>query len=255
MKGMYLDRSKWEAQKQNLRRQMDAQLITMKDRVETASILAAREVANRLAKATMPDSSKPFGFAAISVDIGRIFITASQAYSRLSGSTSRKVAGAFFAAYKSGDLTRAVSTLRRQGGPLAAVEFGHVDRALHQAARRGANGRVTTDRPLRIVPDEELRAYIREVQGHLGEAASGWAACAALLGGEENVAAWKSTRVHGMSHGAVEIIDTGGKVIVKLRNYTEQVNNILDPSAIPAAVDAGIRKFEEYMTRAFSEAF
>ena len=210
----------------------------------------AREAAVELANATFPKggSPDPLALAAIAKDVRRVFMTAGKVYSHLRARHGRPIASAFYRAAKSGNRAAALKVLREAGGDFARLEFGPVSRSLHEAARSGPRRRVTLRFPIRIVPDADLAAYIVRVQKGLGEAASGWAACAAKLGGETGISSWKTTGVHGSQFGSVRPMQ-GTRIGFILRNTAPHAPRNLPASEANAIAIRASKRLIERLAR------
>jgi hypothetical protein len=207
-----------------------------------------RQAAVELAVATFPDGDLPpsGALAAIARDICRVFATAGEIYGELKDRHGKAPAAAFYRGWRNGDMARARAVLRQVGGGFGSLEFGPVSAALHEAARSGPRRRVTLPFPIRIVPQAERDAYITQVQRRLGEAASGWSACAAALGGESGIPAWKSTSVHGSGRGSVVPLD-GDRIGFVLRNHEPHARRNIGAGEVIAIAASARRRFAEIL--------
>jgi hypothetical protein len=222
-----LDRSRFNAERGKLRAALDRKLATMREVVEEHAREVAHAASVELALATFPTASLlRIAENSIRGQIGRVFLTASGAYEILRAERGEAIAKAFYGAFKRRDFTAARQILGRSGTSIADIEIGPLDPALYQAASQG--GKVTLTRPRRIVPREQLDAFVRRVCAEkLGNAASGWSACAARLGSESGIPRYKSTGVHGANNGDVEIRREGGKITVTLINRVPEIRRLL----------------------------
>lgn len=209
------------------------------DMDRTAGIVRreARTAAAEMAVATFPPGTAepgPRAKAAIAADIRKVFVTASETYGILRRSAGERQAKAFFSAYARGDLRSARRVLRAAGGITGRLDFGAVSSALHERARSGPSRRVALRRPLRIVDGRERQAYIRKIQTELGKSASGWAAAAADLGGEQGIPGWKSTGRHGSGNGR-GTMEIGEKTVrARLRNQVRYVRRNIGAGTVAA---------------------
>jgi hypothetical protein len=155
---------------------------------EVPSILAqeARGLAAEYGSATMPgpgfDESRIAKFAArIEADIRRVFASAgspSAVYQRLK-LVAPELAAAYWRQIKM-EKPRAAAAILRKGGmtPQAA------DAGLHRAARTDRRARVPkAQQPEGIVPEAQLRTYVRGRMRNAGFAKAAWYGAAAALGG------------------------------------------------------------------------
>jgi hypothetical protein len=227
---------------------LDAKVAELRPRIVDATREVARHAAVDLAVATFPagDLPSPEALAAIARDISRVFTTAGEVFGRLKDLHGRRPASAFYRAWKSGDFQRARAVLRQVGGSFATLDFGPVTAALHEAARSGPRKRVTLKFPVRIVPQDEREAYIALVQRKLGEAASGWSACAAALGGESGIPSWKSTSVHGSGHGSVIPLE-GTRIGFVLRNHSPHARRNIGSADVIEIAASARRRFREIL--------
>lgn len=212
--------------------------------IETREI--ARQAAVELANETFPKGSspEPVALAAIAKDIRRVFITAGEVFGLLRERFNPRLASAFYRTWKEQQISKALRILRQAGGDFARLEFGPVSSTLHEAARSGPRRRVTLPFPIRIVPEADRSAYISRVQKQLGQAAAGWSACAAILGGESGIPAWKSTAVHGSEFGNVQPMQ-GTKIGFILRNVSPHARRNLPAGAAASIAASASRKLAE----------
>jgi hypothetical protein len=241
-----VSRSQIGSQAASLEAAIQRRLDLLKPQIEAEMKEIARKAAVELANATFPTGPKPqpVALAAIARDVSRVFTTAGQVYGFLRVRRGPEMAKAFYRAWKQNDFARSLKVLRAAGGDFARLEFGPVSSALHEAARSGPRRRVTLQFPIRIVPEADKAAYIAKVQKQLGQAASGWSACAASLGGESGIPAWKSTAVHGTAYGNVRPMQ-GTKIGFILRNVSPHAARNLPPSEAAAIASRASKKLIE----------
>jgi hypothetical protein len=229
-----LDRSRFDAQLAKVRKELESHVASgmreTEEKIRQVAIRAAQDLAERTFPSPMAIG---LAVAAMRFDIGRVFITAGKAYETLKDAKGERIAGAFYAAYKHGDFSRALSVLRASG-VLPGIEIGRLDPALHERARNPKNGRVELARPLQIVTSEELAAYMRKQVAEIGKTSSGWNACAAKLGGSESATRWKGTAVHGTDGGSAAIENNGGKIVVNLTNLRPLARKHISPGQVDA---------------------
>jgi hypothetical protein len=155
---------------------------------EVPSILAqeARGLAAEYGSATMPgpgfDESRIAKFAGrIEADIRRVFASvasASSVYQRLKA-VAPELAAAYWRQHKM-DKPRGQSAILRKGGITPQAP----DAGLHRAARTNRRARVpATQQPEAIVPEAQLRTYVRARVRNAGFAKAAWFVAAAALGG------------------------------------------------------------------------
>lgn len=220
-----------------------SKLAVLKQEIEREAREIGRQAAVDLANATFPKGSspEPVALAAIAKDIRRVFITAGEVYGLLRERHDPRVASAFYRAWKHQQIPKCLKILRSTGGDFARLEFGPVSSTIHEAARSGPRRRVTLPFPIRIVPEADRAAYISRVQKQLGQAAAGWSACAAILGGESGIPGWKSTAVHGSEFGRVTPMQ-GTKIGFILRNVSPHARRNLPASEAASIASAASRK-------------
>jgi hypothetical protein len=230
-----LDAGKFEASKRALaamlqRRLQDAGGIAREAIRETAA-----EVAEDLSARTFP-SSQAIGLAvkAMRFDLRLVYCTPGKAYEILRGSAGDRVAGAFYAAWKRGDISRAERVIRQSGSPISGIIIGEALRPALRESVRNKDGRVACDYPLQLVSDEELSAHATEAIREIGKTASGWSACAEKLGGDGNAVAWKGTAKHGSAGGDVEWSDDEFGVRVVMENHQPLSRKHISPGQVAA---------------------
>jgi hypothetical protein len=239
MKAITLDAARFNQSKTRLEASLRRRLEKGKREFLDNAREGARLAASELARASWPSTGYGvhLGLFAIRADIYNVFTTASRVYERLKESGTEAEAKAFYAAYKHGEFAKVREILRTAaGGYFADLEIGPVDPALHEGARQGDKKHVTLRKPKRLVPKDQLEAYIKKVQIRIGKAASGWAACAAKLGGENGVPHWKSTSVHGTGNGDIEHRIDGGKIGFVLINRCPHAKRLISGSQIARAL-------------------
>jgi hypothetical protein len=224
---LHLDRSRFDSSRARLRAALDRKLEGMRDTVEEAAREVAHKASVELSLATFPTASLlRIAENSIRGEVGRVFLTASRAYEILRSERGEAMAKAFYGAFKRRDFASAREILRRSGTTIADIEIGPADASIYESATQG--GKISLTRPRRIVPKEQLDAFVRRLcDAKLGNAASGWSACAARLGSETGIPRYKSTAMHGANNGDVEIRREGNKITVYLINRVPAVRRLL----------------------------
>ncbi|MES2923690.1 MAG: hypothetical protein V4819_19200 [Verrucomicrobiota bacterium] len=239
MKMISVDRSRLDSQLSDVRRSMESKIGDSQRETEEKIRLAAIYVAQECAERTFPSASAiGLAVAAMRFDISRVFITAGSAYEKVKQTAGVGAAGAFYAAYKRGDHSRAL-TILRTAGILPGISIGQLDPALHERARNPKDGRVMLAQPLQIVGKDELAAYVKEQIAKIGKTASGWNACAAKLGGSESATRWKSTAIHGDDGGEISIENTGAKIVFNITNLRPLARKHLSPGQLATIAKRG----------------
>lgn len=240
MKPISLNRSKFDRQKEQLRKKMENHLREQRDSMERKLRHVAAQVAQDLAEESfpLPRNIGP-AIAAIREDIGRVFISAGKAYAILKQYAGERSAAAFYAAYESGDFQRARTVLLQSGSPIRAIAIGTVRPELHQQARSPETGRVTLAAPLLIVPKSQLESYIANCVKELGKTASGWNACAVKLGAGEAGSSWKRIALHGSDSGRVSVRNDEEGITVVIKNLRPLSRKHIPASRVAGIVDRG----------------
>jgi len=79
----------------------------------------------------------------------------------------------------------------------------------------------------------------------LGKTASGWLACAELLGGDGNKPKWKGTAMHGPDGGYAEIHQTATGFVVRMFNTRPLARKHLSPGQFAAIQRQAQRRLAE----------
>jgi hypothetical protein len=237
MKLIRVDRSQLALQRSQLRARLDAALAAERAALQAASRETARRIAAALAVATSPGRS---GYlrarASIAADVRRVYLPASRVYAALAAAHGPRPAASFYGAFMRRDYRSARQILRQLGSSHAGIPMGRLDPTLHPRAR-DASGRVRLSVPLQIVRAEDIAAYLPRAFRRLGKTASGWAACARALGGEDGVPSYKSTRVHGAEGGHVRV-EEHRITLVSTRSLARQ---LISPGQVQLIVQNGRR--------------
>ena len=244
-----LDKNRWSGQTSNLDRSLELRFKEIEKRFADKAREVARETAVELAVKTFPRGSAPNSEsrAAIAGDLRKVFATAGEVFGVLREQRGKRVAGAFYRSWKDGNLTDATAILRQAGGDFGSLRFGPVSPSLHEAARSGPRKRVTLAFPLVIVSGSARDAYIAKIQKEIGKSASGWSACAAILGGESGIPSWKTTSVHGSRYGSVRELD-GSRVGFVLSNRAPNALRTLPIGDALEIVKKARRRFLEALS-------
>lgn len=235
---VHLDRSKFDDQRRKMERLFSQRIGEMKIEAERKTRMVAAELAHQLMLATMPSEASGIGkaIANMKYDVRQIYRTAGDVYESIKESHGSQIAGAFYAAYKNGNLHRAENILRNSNSPLKHLSFGH---AITQDGKE-----IRTYSPA-IISDSEMKAYLKLAVARLGKTASGWAACLEKLGFNGNSVRWKGTAVHGSDGGTVNVIHDKLKVSYRLTNLRPLARKLINPSTVASIM----RENREYLTR------
>jgi hypothetical protein len=248
MRSVSFDRGRWRNQIARLHNRFRKNTEELNALLREETREAARITAGYLARLTFPNR---YGVhllkLAITADLRNAYATASALYADLERRHGKSIAAAFYAAFSRRDYPAARSILNRLGHPWAAVPMGNLDPSLHNPAR-DAKGRIRLEIPLQIIPNEDLHSYLPIALRRMGKTASGWSACALILGGEEHIPHFKSTAVHGTAGGAVETIQTATRTVVVLHNLRPLAKRHLSPGLSRQAVAMG-RDYLAYAIR------
>lgn len=237
---VHLDRSKFGDQQRKLEQMFDKRLKDLKAETAQKTSEAVIYVAQRLGEQTFP-SSKAIGMAvsAVRFDISRVYITAGKAFEILRESAGAPTAGAFYAAIKQSDFSKAQRILRSSACSIQNIQLGTpLNPALHEKSRN-ANGRVILAAPLQIVTQPELQTYTKTVVARLGKTASGWYACAERMGGDGNSIRWKGTAIHGSDGGKVNVRNDNSKVRYILTNLRPLARKLISPGQVARILEDG----------------
>ncbi len=239
MRAVRLDRGRYRAQVERVRRRFEQASSRLRGMLKDEVREAGRITAGYLARLTFPNR---FGVVllkkAMAGDLRSAYATPGVVYGSLEQLHGAGPAKAFYAAYMARDYTRARQVMAAVGHAWAGVPMGALDPALHDPARN-SKGRITLARPLQIVPPEDLKKYIVEAQKRMGKTASGWAACALILGSELGIPRWKRSATHGGGGGAVDVISTDTRQVVVLVNLRPLARRHISPGQVNRAVKMG----------------
>jgi hypothetical protein len=218
MKFAFLDRSKLMRNSRWLADRLKAEGMREKEAVEKATKDAAAFAARDLARVTFPNR---FGFilakAAMIQDVRQVYATAGDVYDKMKkAGDPPQILNGFYSAFMAGDYSAAREFLRRSRADVGRARIGGgLDESLHDQAR-GGRARPANKEPLQIVRPDERKRYEAKAIKRLGKTASGWSACAEILG-QPQADGWKSTAVHGFA-GAVEVKRSESAVFYVLKN-------------------------------------
>lgn len=233
MRSFFLQSSQWSASKSALKTALARKLDRMQQALPEALRKTGATAAERLGELTFPGPSAiGIAMAAMRFDFGRIYATPGKVFEILEGTAGKQAAGAFYAAWKRGDLDRARDIIRRSASPISSIIVG---RALDPSLRekfRDRNGRVMSAYPQQLVSQEEYAAGLKVAIAEIGKTASGWFACAEQLGGDGNRIRWKGTAVHGSDGGSVEIEWTEFGVRLIMTNHRQLARKHLSPGQV-----------------------
>lgn len=220
--GFQLERSKFDDQRRKLEQIFYKKLSTMKVEAEQKTRRVALSASVKMLLMTMPSERSGIGKAIANIkhDFRLIYKTPGDVYGSIKASNGPRLAAAFYAAYKKGDLARAESFLRSSSSSMRNLSFGH------PMSKDGQE--IRTYKPA-IISEAEMKAYLKIIVARLGKTASGWAACIDKLGGSGN-SGWKGTGVHGSDGGAVNIIHSKFKVTYRVVNLRPLARKLLNPS-------------------------
>lgn len=223
--GVKLDRSKFDDQRRKMEQILYKKLSTMKIEAEQKTRAAAADAALKLMLNTMPSERSGIGkaIANIKYDFRQIYKTPGDVYESIKASDGTQLAGAFYAAAKQGNHSRAESILRKSTCPLKDLRFGH---AVSQ------DGKEIRNYTPAIISDAEMKTFLKLIVARLGKTASGWAACIEKLGFNGNTVKWKGTAVHGSDGGTVNIVHTKAGVSYHLSNLRPLARKLINPSDV-----------------------
>jgi hypothetical protein len=207
----------------------------------------ARVVAVQCARTAQPfgtgADAQNAGEKAVARDISKVYATPGKAYEDI----AQRYKGAFWKAYKDGDIGRAQDILDANGSRLRGVPLESFDGGTaHKSARNAKTGRVRQSRPSMIVTNPKaLAKYVEEEQKHVGTGIGGWADVVRAIGGaprglrEEGdiTANWITRRAHG--YGKAFQGGTDEHPNIRIENTVTYAANILNGTALAAAVRIG----------------
>jgi len=125
--GVQLDRSKFDDQRRKMEQILYKKLSVMKVEAEQKTRAVVIDAAQQLLLITMPSERSGIGKAIANIkhDFRRIYKTPGDVYESIKASDGPRLAGAFYAACKKGDTSRAESFLRKSSCSLKNLRFGH----------------------------------------------------------------------------------------------------------------------------------
>jgi hypothetical protein len=203
----------------------------------------ARLLAGNLIHDTQPYgtelAAKKQGEGAVMRDIGKVFMTASQAYRQIQ-ELDKKLAAGWYKAVKAGDFAKAEKMIEKSTLPFRNAEISAtLDPQLHQSNRQG-RGRVYRQRPAAILSDpKELKDYAKKVAQRVGFGKAGWASAASNIGNATmgrlgRIPAWV-TRHKGAAPGAAQDRSKGTDPSVMLTNQVRYASDLRGMAASQAA--------------------
>jgi len=210
--------------------------------------MMGRVVATNCARAAQPfgtgADAKAAGEKAVARDISKVYATPGKAFESLP--SNRR--GAFWSAYKKGQIDRAQSILDKYGSSLRGAKLQPFDGgAAHKSARNKTNGRVPdSQKPTIIVTNPKaLAKYVAEEQSHVGTGKGGFADIVRAIGGtprglrEEGgiTANWITRRAHG--YGAAFHGGTDENPELTIQNRVPYADQILNGTALNEAKRIG----------------
>jgi hypothetical protein len=229
-KGIYIPQQALRAQITALEHTLNGRLRNAVEEIREAVIETSIETAIALAARTFPSG---YGFKlaknALENELKQLYATGGRVYQVLSDAGESHIASAFYAAYKSGNLSAAAAQLRKSSTSWAAIPVGSLNASLHEKARNAQTGKIEVKMPLQIVPADELKFYTSIAIKRLGKTASGWNACAEALGGNGNSPKWKGSSMHGSDGGSVTQHHTVMGFTVILHNHRKLAAKHLSP--------------------------
>lgn len=255
MAGITINQGKFSAQKNKLRKTLEAKILATRDQLETAMKPIVAKAAEELGERTFPGPNA-IGLAvgAMRYDITRVYITAGAAYEIIEKSAGPRRAGAFYSAMKNGNFAAARGILRSAGTPIASIRLGEpLDPQLHKRSRN-ASGRVKLSQPLQICEREEIQAYIKQAISEIGKTSAGWYAAAAALGGDGNAIPWKGIARHGSQGGSASIQRTNSAITITIRNHSSLARKHLSAGQVAPICERAKQKIREAMLSAFRSA-
>jgi hypothetical protein len=208
----------------------------------------ARTTAISCARETQPfgtgAEAQDAGTKAVARDISKVYATPGRAFEDI----GQRYQGAFWKAYKDGDIDRAQAILNANGRTLRGVPMERFDGgAAHKSARDATTGRVRQNRPSTIVTNPKaLAKYVEEEQKHVGTGKGGWADVVRAIGHhaprglrEEGdiTANWITRRAHG--YGKAYQGGTDEHPTITIVNSVPYADHILSGGARRDAIRIG----------------
>lgn len=200
---------------------------------------SSRLIAWNLAHNTQPYgmtlAEKKLGEAAVARDIGMVYRSAQKMFEILRAH-DEQIARAWYKLVKMGGYAQAEKLLRSQAvQDRNAPIFGPLDPGFHSDSRN-RRGRVSRHRIAQIVPDgNEIKAYIKQRQAHVGFAKAGWITAGSQLGKVTRVPAW-ITRHVGQAPGQAVDNSKRPDPHCLLTNNVNYISAILPPSEVASAL-------------------
>ena len=191
----------------------------------------ARLVAWNLAHNTLPYgmslASRKLMDAAVAVDIGKIYKSASYIYGLLKAQDAKQ-AKAWYRAIQDGNYTLASELLAKTSLSDRGAYIGKLDRGFHRNTRRGNSISQTAQ----IVPStREIKSYTKEIQQHVGFGKAGWITAGSDLGRVTRVPGW-ITRHVGKAPGSAINNTKGIDPHVVLTNSVSYISTICPPHQV-----------------------
>lgn len=193
----------------------------------------AGELAMELADRTFPsDGAIGYTVRSVRADVASVYVLPGRVFEVLQSADPAE-AGAFWAAMKNGNLSRAREIVRQSGTYIAGIEIGSALRPSHHTSSRDPKtGNVAIPKPLQMVTKQERDDYTRLVVREIGKTASGWMACADDLGANGNFVRWKGIAVHGKSGGSVRIQISATRIAIILNNKRHLARKHISPGQL-----------------------
>lgn len=233
MRSFHIDQSRFDAQKNALASRLTRRADKLKSEMTEPIREVGAQAAEMLAAVTFPGPAAiGLAIAAMRFDFGRVYATAGKIYEILDSSAGKAVAGAFYAAWKRGNIDAARLIIRKSQSPISDIIIGRaLDPSIREKAR-DKNGRVMSAHPKQLVTDDDFAAGLKTAIAEIGKTASGWFACAEKLGGDGNAIRWKGTTVHGSDGGSVEIQVHDAGVRLVMTNHRSLAKKHISPGQV-----------------------
>ena len=181
------------------------------------------------------------GQGAVGRDIEKVYLTESDLYGLIK-KHSVEQAKAFYYHIKHGNFNKADKIARTVN-----IDIGHFDGGEKHRKSRNNRGRVSAGVQGKFAQKKDVDKYTKEVKNRVGFAKSGWADCAAELGGHRGIPAWIKNQ--GGDMGKVEKRFTGSSIEVIIINKVKYIGKLVDNYHIKKAAGARARAIERLIKK------
>lgn len=181
------------------------------------------------------------GQGAVSRDVGQVYLTESEIYSMIE-QHSIEQAKAFYYHVKNGEFDKADKIARTVN-----IDIHGFDGGVKHQRSRNSRGRVSPGNRGKFAPKNSVDKYTKEIKKRVGFAKSGWADCAAQLGGTRGIPAWIKNQKGSM--GEVKKNFNGKSLEIVIINKVKYIGKLVDNYHIKRAAQSRIRAIERLVKK------